>query len=362
MNPAGKSLGEKAPGAFLLPPTMQAGLLVMIAGYADAIGFLQHRAFAGQMTGNTILLAISMAEAGWSQTGFYLAVIISFLIGVAISGSLVRLGYAQAIALSLAAVALAICAFVTTRWGALLLAFAMGAQNAAATHFGAATINTVFITGDLQKLFEKVLGWLWQPRSAAKDEASSAGFAILALVWVEYFAGALIGALAHATLSYPLLIPAVLLPFVLLGRSIERAIDQRRLRFRPMASDAANIAARPVQNERDQSLGGSNGEEAVGSGLPDHRCRRRQREVVGGGWPQCGGNGRRLAARPARGGGDEDGHEGREGQGHRFPHARSALVQIRGLSATRQATFAPPLSLSNAGTAPSAASRNNTSA
>ena len=144
--------------------------------------------------------------------------IISFLIGVAISGSLVRLGYAQAIALSLAAVALAICAFVTARWGALLLAFAMGAQNAAAAHFGAATINTVFITGDLQKLFEKVLGWLWQPRSAAKDEASSAGFAILALVWVEYFAGALIGALAHATLSYPLLIPAVLLPFVLLRR------------------------------------------------------------------------------------------------------------------------------------------------
>jgi uncharacterized membrane protein YoaK (UPF0700 family) len=218
MNPAEKNLGEKAPGAFLLPPTMQAGLLVMIAGYADAIGFLQHRAFAGQMTGNTILLAISMAEAGWSQTGFYLAVIISFLIGVAISGSLVRLGYAQAIALSLAAVALAICAFVTARWGALLLAFAMGAQNAAATHFGAATINTVFITGDLQKLFEKVLGWLWQPRSAAKNEASSAGFAILALVWVEYFAGALIGALAHATLSYPLLIPAALLPFVLLRR------------------------------------------------------------------------------------------------------------------------------------------------
>jgi uncharacterized membrane protein YoaK (UPF0700 family) len=205
-----------APG--LLPPALQAGLLVMIAGYADAIGFLQHRAFAGQMTGNTILLAISLAEAGWSQAGFYLAVIVSFLIGVAISGSLVRLGYAQAMALSLAAVALAICAFVTARWGALLLAFAMGAQNAAATHFGAATLNTVFITGDLQKLFEKVLAWVWQPNAAAKDEASSAGFATLALVWVEYFAGALIGALAQATLAYPLLIPAVLLPFVLLGR------------------------------------------------------------------------------------------------------------------------------------------------
>jgi uncharacterized membrane protein YoaK (UPF0700 family) len=202
----------------LLPPMLQAGLLVMIAGYADAIGFLQHRAFAGQMTGNTILLAISLAEAGWSQAGFYVAVIASFLVGVAISGSLVRLGYAQALALSLAAIALAICAFVTTRSGALLLAFAMGTQNAAATHFGAATLNTVFITGDLQKLFEKVLAWLWQPGSAAKDEATSAGFATLALVWVEYFAGALIGAVAHATLAYPLLVPAVLLPFVLLGR------------------------------------------------------------------------------------------------------------------------------------------------
>jgi hypothetical protein len=81
----------------------------------------------------------------------------------------------------------------------------------------------VFITGDLQKLFEKVLAWLWQPLSAPKDEGASAGFATLALVWVEYFAGALISALAQATLSYPLLVPAVLLPFVLLGRSRARA-------------------------------------------------------------------------------------------------------------------------------------------
>ena len=197
---------------------LQAGLLVMIAGYADALGFLQHRAFAGQMTGNTILLAISIADANWSQAGFYLAVIASFLVGVVIAGSLVRLGYAQALALSLAAVALAICAFVTVRWGALLLAFAMGAQNAAATRFGAATINTVFITGDLQKLFEKVLGWLWQRGSTAKDEVASAGFVTLALVWVEYFGGALIGAVAHGTFAYPLLLPAVLLPFVLLPR------------------------------------------------------------------------------------------------------------------------------------------------
>jgi uncharacterized membrane protein YoaK (UPF0700 family) len=204
----------KNPGPRSLPPALQAGLLVMIAGYADAIGFLQFRAFAGQMTGNTILLAISIVGTNWAQVAFYVAVIACFLIGVVIAGGLVRLGHAPAIALVLSAVALTACAFVTVHWGALLLAFAMGAQNGAVTRFGDATLNTVFITGDLQKLFEAVLGWLWQ----SKDGQPPPGFAILAPVWLEYFAGALLGSLAHAALAYPLLIPAALLPFVLLGR------------------------------------------------------------------------------------------------------------------------------------------------
>ena len=209
MSPGAKSLRES-----YLTPAMQAGLLITIAGYADAIGFLQFRAFAGQITGNTILLAIAIVEAGWLDTAFYVAVIVSFLIGVAISGALVRLGTAPAIALSLSALALAVCAVVAVRWGALLLAFAMGAQNAAVTRFGDATLNTVFITGDLQRLFERVLAWFWP----AKSEQPSAGLGILALVWLEYFGGALLGALAHFTISYPLLIPAALLPFVLLGK------------------------------------------------------------------------------------------------------------------------------------------------
>jgi uncharacterized membrane protein YoaK (UPF0700 family) len=207
-------MNHGALGSRSLSPALQAGLLIGIAGYADAIGFLQFRAFAGQMTGNTILLAIAIVQWNWPQPAFYLAVIVSFLLGVTISGGLVRLGYRPAIALTLSAVALAVCAFVTAHWGALLLAFAMGAQNAAATRFGEAALNTVFITGDLQRLFERVLARLWPGRS----EQPSAGLSILALVWLEYLVGALIGAAAHFATSYPLLIPAALLPFVLLGR------------------------------------------------------------------------------------------------------------------------------------------------
>jgi uncharacterized membrane protein YoaK (UPF0700 family) len=103
MRSDGKNLADR-----VRTPALEAALLVMIAGYADAIGFLQFRAFAGQMTGNTILLAISIIEAGWLEALFYVAVIAAFLIGVVISGGLVRLGWAPAVPLSLSAVALTI--------------------------------------------------------------------------------------------------------------------------------------------------------------------------------------------------------------------------------------------------------------
>ena len=92
MRSDGKNLADR-----VRTPALEAALLVMIAGYADAIGFLQFRAFAGQMTGNTILLAISIIEAGWLEALFYVAVIAAFLIGVVISGGLVRIGWAPAV-------------------------------------------------------------------------------------------------------------------------------------------------------------------------------------------------------------------------------------------------------------------------
>jgi uncharacterized membrane protein YoaK (UPF0700 family) len=217
MNPTPNKTPTATSSGFL-PPMVQAGLLIMIAGYADAIGFLQFRAFAGQMTGNTILLAISLVQSSWSEAGFYVAVIACFLVGVVIAGGLVRFGTAPAVALCFAAIALAACAFATDHWGALLLAFAMGTQNATVTRFGAATLNTVFITGDLQRLFEKVLAWLWR----ADAEQPTSGLGTLALVWVEYFAGALLGAAAHAMIPHALLIPAAIVPLVLLGRPGKR--------------------------------------------------------------------------------------------------------------------------------------------
>jgi uncharacterized membrane protein YoaK (UPF0700 family) len=43
-----------------------------------------------------------------------------------------------------------------------LLAFAMGMQNSAANRFNGVALNTVFITGNLQKLGEGLTHWLWR--------------------------------------------------------------------------------------------------------------------------------------------------------------------------------------------------------
>jgi len=210
----------RSTGEPLLPPLLQAGLLVLIAGYADAIGFLRYDAFAGQMSGNTILLGISVFEQTWADTVHLLAVIGCFVLGLFVSAGLVRFGLVPALVLRLAAVVVAVCAFIGRGWGGPLLALAMGMQSAAATRFGTAKLSTVFITGDLQRLFEGLVAWFWPtPGIAAPSDLGP-----LALVWLEYALGALLGALANRVLPHALLLPAVVMPFVLLHRPRPRGV------------------------------------------------------------------------------------------------------------------------------------------
>ena len=191
---------------------LQACVLAVIAGYADTIGFLRFDAFAGLMTGNTILLGIGLASAQLLRAASYAAIIGAFLAGVLLSRALLQFGAATWTALTGAAVLHVACSFLDRFWAALLLALAMGMQNAAATRFGGVSLNTVFITGNLQKLGEGLVAWLWTRR--ARSAPASDGVAIFALVWLSYALGAVLGALGNAFLTYPLLAPAAILPFV----------------------------------------------------------------------------------------------------------------------------------------------------
>ena len=200
----------------------QACVLAVIAGYADTVGFLRFDAFAGLMTGNTILLGISLANAQLVRAAVYGAIIGTFLAGVLLSRVLLRLGAAQWMVLTVTSALHVACGLLGRRLAALLLALAMGMQNAAATRFGGVSLNTVFITGNLQKLGEGLVARLWHRRS--RSAPPSDGVAIFGLVWLSYALGAVLGALGTAFLAYPLLVPAAVLPFVyaplwrLLGR------------------------------------------------------------------------------------------------------------------------------------------------
>ena len=63
----------------------QACLLAMVAGYADAVGFLTFNAFAGAMTGNTVLLGIALASRKFADAFQSAGIIVAFLVGVAAS-------------------------------------------------------------------------------------------------------------------------------------------------------------------------------------------------------------------------------------------------------------------------------------
>jgi uncharacterized membrane protein YoaK (UPF0700 family) len=89
----------------------------------------------------------------------------------------------------------------------------MGMQNSAANRFNGVALNTVFITGNLQKIGEGFVHWVWPLKG---QPVKSDGVAIFALVWGGYAFGAVLGAIGNDFLAYPLFIPAALLPVVMI--------------------------------------------------------------------------------------------------------------------------------------------------
>jgi uncharacterized membrane protein YoaK (UPF0700 family) len=172
----------------------------------------------GLMTGNTILLGVEIARQEFDKAGFHAAIIAIFLIGVILSRLVLRAQLPIWGALSMAAALLVLCSFVDEKSAALILPLAMGMQNSAANRFNGVALNTVFITGNIQKIGEGLLAWIW-PHNDPKVPRSE-GVTIFALVWIAYALGAVLGAFIERALSQPLLLPAAILPFIMLsGRS-----------------------------------------------------------------------------------------------------------------------------------------------
>ncbi|NML47438.1 DUF1275 domain-containing protein [Ramlibacter sp. G-1-2-2] len=176
-------------------------LLCLACGIVDAIGFLRHGIFAANMTGNTVLLGITVAQGDWAQALGRLLPLGAFFLGAMTARATLRRRDARAwIPLVLEAVLIGVAAWLIghPQVSLFVIAFAMGLQASAVTRFGGVALSTVVITSTMARIAERALDRLTGHASAPARGTAQPPRGLHALTWICYVAGALVAALgAH---------------------------------------------------------------------------------------------------------------------------------------------------------------------
>lgn len=178
---------------------MLAALLAALAGYVDAIGFLQLGGlFVSFMSGNTTRLAVGLA--GGSVVALRAGGLIAAFVGGVILGSLVASAarpWRKPAVLALMTGLLAAAALVASTAGmpaaACLLAAAMGSENAVFQRDGEVSIGLTYMTGTLVKLGQRL--------AAAIRREDRWGWVPHLLLWTSLASGAVAGAAVEARLG-----------------------------------------------------------------------------------------------------------------------------------------------------------------
>lgn len=203
-------------------------LLAGAAGCLDAVGYLMLGLFTANMTGNTILLGLSIGRAAWAEALHNVVAIAAFVAGAGAGTLVVRSLRRLAHGLGLEAVvlALAVAAWVmfgaprgriaepAAYWLIALLAAAMGIQSAAVRRVGEQRVATTYVTGTLTTLATDTASDLldrWSARAEGgsrraaggegqareSSQAAARGTALMTGLWAVYLLGALVGGFAE---------------------------------------------------------------------------------------------------------------------------------------------------------------------
>lgn len=179
-------------------------VLALAAGYVDAVSFFGAGVFTANMTGNTVLLAGSIAAHWWPRLpgtiglALPLLSILAFVAGAAVtamavgnrpSGSAIRRPLLFCVAFLLAASAIGW--HVLPVWSIVIaLSASMGMQSVVAVRLGMHGVSTTYVTGTLVSATMALCG----RRVAARTRAGVADLA----VWALYLLGAIAGAFGEA--------------------------------------------------------------------------------------------------------------------------------------------------------------------
>jgi uncharacterized membrane protein YoaK (UPF0700 family) len=187
-------------------------LLCAVAGSIDAVAYLRcGQIFVANMTGNTVLLAISLLQGELGKAALRGGLVAAFFAGVVVARLLARPAGSRVtkrqriFVLGIELIALAMLAWRNAGTHATvllpLLAAILGTQNGAFRYIGGIQLNTTFVTGDLELLGEAIVD--------AGNSLSRARFFLLS--WLGYVSGGLLGALSALRLPHH----GFLLPMVL---------------------------------------------------------------------------------------------------------------------------------------------------
>jgi uncharacterized membrane protein YoaK (UPF0700 family) len=173
--------------------------------------------FAANMTGNTVLAGIALAQVNVVQAWHHVAPLGAFFLGAMVSRLLLRLTDSPRPSLVAEAAILAGVGFLPLgpEFAVLIVALAMGIQASAITHFGRAAISTVVVTSTIARAADAALDLMWR-RGEIDELPSILNRRLLVGTWFGYLVGAAAGVLLSKLTTWPLLVPAVLLVLLLI--------------------------------------------------------------------------------------------------------------------------------------------------
>jgi uncharacterized membrane protein YoaK (UPF0700 family) len=190
-------------------------LLCAAAGMADAVGYVHGGIFAANMTGNTILAGLAIADGQWLKALQRIATLATFFAGAVFGRALLNLsGNRSAVPLAIEAAFTFCAALVASGSNAeiALITFAMGIQTTALTRFHGVALSTVVMTSTMARLAETAADRMMRGfgRRAPRHGMPSG---LLMWTWVAYGGGAAIAGVAVRYVPMPLALPA----FVVIG-------------------------------------------------------------------------------------------------------------------------------------------------
>ncbi|MBB4275351.1 YoaK family protein [Rhizobium mongolense] len=221
-----------------------ASCLAAIAGALNAAAFYAVGFFSANMTGNISTFSDHIAVGAWISALFYLAIIVTFILGATVSTLLINAGrrrnvhaiYAYSILTEGILLAILGCAdlWLLGEWRAPVLviglAFLMGLQNAVVTRISNARVRTTHISGmatdvgiELGMAFD-ILRGRERPSEAQYDRAK---LLLHVQTILAFLFGGILGVLVYRSAGGLLLVATAALLLAIATAGIFRVRQQR---------------------------------------------------------------------------------------------------------------------------------------